>query len=98
MQCHYIVTDAFILSIVWKDIIKDLENLEDVFDFNKLDKKHELLSDKIKKVIGKLKTETPKSFWIDEFVCLGSKMYSFKCGDDIKIKLKKIFYISINAY
>ena len=55
----------------------------DVFDFKKLDKKHELLSDKIKNVIGELKTETPKRFWIDEIVCLGSKMYSFKCGDDI---------------
>ena len=45
---------------------------------------------KNKKVIGKYKIETPKNIWIDEFVCLRSKMYAFKCGDDSKIKLKGI--------
>ena len=45
---------------------------------------------KNKKVIGKFKIETPKIIWIDEFVCLRSKMYSFKCGDDSKNKLKGI--------
>ena len=39
---------------------------------------------KNKKVIGKYKMETPKNIWIDEFVCLGSKMYAFNCGDDSK--------------
>ena len=34
------------------------------------------------------KIETPENIWIDEFVCLRSKMYSFKCGDDIKKNLK----------
>ena len=45
---------------------------------------------KNKKVIGKFKIETPKNIWIDEFVCLRSKMYAFKCGDDSKNKLKGI--------
>ena len=30
-------------------------------------------------MIGKYKIETPKSIWIDEFVCLRSKMDAFKC-------------------
>ena len=34
-----------------------------------------------KKVIGKIKFETLKNFWIDQFVCLRSKTYSFKSGD-----------------
>ena len=34
------------------------------------------------------KIETPKSIWIDEFVCLRSKMYAFRCGNDSKNKLK----------
>ena len=34
--------------------------------------------------------ETPKSVWIDEFVCLRSKNCSFKCGEHIKNKLKGI--------
>ena len=45
---------------------------------------------KNKKVIGKFKIETPKNIWIDEFVCLRSKMYAFKCGDDSKNKLKGV--------
>ena len=83
-------TDSFVLSVNTKDIIKDLKNLEVIFDFSNLDKNHELFSDKNKKVIGKFKVETPKNIWIDEFVCLRSKMYAFKCGDDSKNKLKGV--------
>ena len=87
---HYVDTDAFVLNLNTEDIIKDLKNLEDTFDFSNLDENHELLSNKNKKVIGKFKIETPKSIWIDEFVCLRSKMYTFKGGDDSKNKLKVI--------
>ena len=81
-------TDGFILSISTKKIIKALKNLEDIIDFSNLEKNHELFSNKNKKVIGKFKIETPKNIWIDEFVCLRSKMYPFKCGDDSENKLK----------
>ena len=90
IQVHYIDTDAFVLSIKTQDIIKDLKNLEDIFDFSNLDKNNELFSNKNEKVIGKFKIETPKNIWIDEFVCLRSKMYAFKCGGDSKNKLKGI--------
>ena len=83
-------TDSFILSVNAKDIIKDLKNLEDIIDFSNLDKNYELLSHKNKKVKGKFKIETPSIIWIDEFVCLRSKMYAFKCGDDIKNKIKGV--------
>ena len=53
-----------------------------------MDKNDELHSEKIKKVIGKFKIETPKYIWIDEFVCLRSKAYSFKCKDNIEDKNK----------
>ena len=81
-------TDSFVLSVNTKDIIKDLEILEDMFDFSNLDKNHELFSNKNKKVIGKFKIETPKNIWIDEFVCLRSKMYAFKCKNDTEDKNK----------
>ena len=81
-------TDSFVLSANTKDIIKDLKNLEDIFDFSNLDKNIELFSSKNKKVIGFFTNETPKNIWIDEIVCLRSKMYAFKCGDDSQIKLK----------
>ena len=45
-------TDSFILSVNTKDIIKDLKNLEDIFDFSNVDKNHDLVSNKNKKVIG----------------------------------------------
>ena len=43
---------------------------------------------KTKNFIGKFKMETPKTIWIDEFVCLRSKVYSFKCKKKTKIKTK----------
>ena len=64
--------------------------MEDVFDFSNLNAKHERFSNKNRKAIGKFKFETPKSIWIEQFLCLRSKMYSFKCGDDSKNKLKGI--------
>ena len=90
IQLHYMDTDSFILSVNTKDIVKDLKNLDDMFDFSNLDKNHELFSNKNKEVIGFFKIETPKSIWIDEFICLRIKMYAFKCGDDSKNKFKGI--------
>ena len=92
LQLHYIDTDGMFLSMKTKNIIKDLKNLEDIFDFSNLDENHELFSNKNKKVIGKFKIETPKNIWIDEFVCLRSKAYSFKCKneDENKNKIKGI--------
>ena len=57
----------------YENIIKDLKNLKDIFDFSNLDQNHELFSEKNKKVIGKFKIETPKNVVINEFVCLRSK-------------------------
>ena len=90
IQLHYMDCDSFVLSIETQNIINDLKNLEDLFDFSNLDKNHELFSNKNKKVVGKFKIETPKNIWIDEFVALRSKCYAFKCGDDRKNKLKGI--------
>ena len=88
LQLHYIDTDGMILSMKSKDIIKDLRNLEDIFDFSNLDENHELFSNKNKKVIGKFKNECPRNICIDEFVCLRSKAYSFTCKDKDENKNK----------
>ena len=45
----YIDTDAFVLSVNTKDIIRDLKNLEDVSDFSNLYENHEIFSNKKKK-------------------------------------------------
>ena len=88
LQLHYIDTDGMILSKKTKDIIKDLKNLEDVFDFSNLDENHEFFSNKNKKIIGKFKIETPMNVFIDEFVYLRSKAHSFKCKDSFESKNK----------
>ena len=54
-----------------------------------------LFSERNKKVVGKFEIECPKNVWIDEFVCLRSKAYSFKCKDNIESK-NKIKGISIS--
>ena len=88
LQLHYIDTDGMILSMKTKDIIKDLKNLEDIFDFSNLDENHELFSNKNKKRVGFFKIQTPKNIWIDEFVRLRSKAYSFKYKDIFESKNK----------
>ena len=99
IQLHYIDTDSCVISTNAKEIIKDLKNLEDLFDFSNLNENHQLFINKNKKVIGKIKIETLKYIWIDEFVCLRSKLYSFKCGDS-RNKIKDISksYSKINIY
>ena len=88
IRLHYVDTDGPILSMKTENTIKDLKKLEDKFDFSNLDKNQELFSNKNRKVIGNFKIETPKNIWIDEFVCLRSKVYSFKCKDNIEKKNK----------
>ena len=39
-------------------------------------------------MVGKFKIENPKNIWIDEFICLRSKTYSFKCKNNDKNKNK----------
>ena len=88
LQLNYMETDSSVLSIKTKEIIKDLKNLEDSFDLSNLNENHELFSIKNEKVAKNYERETPKNIWIDEFNCLRSKMYAFKCGCDIENKLR----------
>ena len=53
-------TDSFVLSVNTKNIIKDLKNLDNLFDFSYSDENHELFSNKDKKVNGTFKIETPR--------------------------------------
>ena len=68
LQLHYIDTDGMILSMKTENIIKDLKNSEDIFDFSNLDENQELFSNKSKKVIGEVKIKTPKNVFINLFV------------------------------
>ena len=48
-------TDSFVLIVNTEDIMKDLKNLEKIFDFSNIDENDELFSNKNKTVIGKFK-------------------------------------------
>ena len=72
-QYHYGDTDAMVLSIKTKDIVEDLYNLRDLFDFSNLNRELKLFNEENKKVVGKFEIKTPGSIWIDEFVCLFEK-------------------------
>ena len=85
-----------ILSMRTENIIKNLKNLEDIFDFSNLDENHELYSNKNKKVMGKFKIEIPKNVFIDEFVCLRSEAHSFKCRYNIESKKKFKAFQNLN--
>ena len=77
-----------ILRMNTKDFIKDLKNLEDIFDFSTLDENHELFSEKNKKVVGKFKNECPRNFWGDEFICLRKKLIRLNVMIILKAKIK----------
>ena len=94
IHSHYMDTDSLILSVITKDIIKELKNLEDIFELSNIDKNHELFSDKNKKVFGKFIIKTPKNIWIDEFNCLKSKMLSLNVEMVVKINLKEFLKIN----
>ena len=72
IQIHYQDTDAFVMSNKTTNIVNDLGKLQDqyeMFDFSNLNKEHKLFSNEFKKIHGYLKRETPKSLYIDKFVC-----------------------------
>ena len=59
-QLEYMDCDSFGLSIRSQNIINVIKNLEKSFNFSNLSKNIELFSNKNKKMVGKLKVETPK--------------------------------------
>ena len=75
LQLDNIDTHGMILSMKTQNIIKDIKNLEDLFDFSNLHVNHELYSNKNEKGFGKFKNEFPKNIWIDDFVCLRSNVF-----------------------
>ena len=78
LELHYLDTDSFIFSFKpIKSLIEDLKHFKEDFDFSDLDSSHELYSEAIKKVIGKMKLETAPELHLDEAVFISSKSYSF---------------------
>ena len=90
---HYMDTDSFVLSINSSNKVKDLQNLDDLFDFSNLNNNHELFSNRNKKKFGKLKIETTENLWIDEFVFLINCVH---INVEVMVKLGLKVYLKIN--
>ena len=75
--------DSFPLSLITKNIIKDIKNLENTFDFSNLVENHKLFSNK--KVVGIFKMEALNNIWIDELTCLRSKCMRLNVKMIVKI-------------
>ena len=71
-------TDSFVLNMITKENIEDIKNLNSLFVFSKPDK---IVNYSVKKVLGKFNIETLKKIWIDYFLCLKSRTYSFERND-----------------
>ena len=54
-KLQYMDTDSFVLKVNTKDIIKDIKNHKDLFDFSNLNENLDLSKNKKKEVIGKFK-------------------------------------------
>ena len=74
---HYMDTDSLVVSVETKDIIRDLKKLDQLFDFINLTETLGVFINENEKVIRNLKKETPENIWIDQFICLRTKMYAF---------------------
>ena len=86
--------NSFILGLNAKNVFKDLQNLNNLFDLSNLKKNHELFSINNEKNVGRFIGETRKNVFVDEYVCLRSKAYSFKHDSIIKTKWK--IFLNLN--
>ena len=82
-------TDSLLYDIKCKDIYKDMQEDNDMFDFSDYPHDHPLFNATNKKVLGKMKDETA-GVPITEFVGLRSKMYSLRVGAKEKKTAKGI--------
>ena len=93
IMLSYKDTNSLLLKVKTNDLVSDLEHLQKQykrFDFSNLNKVHQLYSNEFKKIPGYLKIKTPKTLYINKFVCLRSKVYVYKRVDDYDNKLKGI--------
>ena len=85
----YIDTDSFIYLVETQDMNNDLRNIfGNLVDFSNFDINSEYFSEKNKKKIGFLKSESGEKI-IEEFVGLKSKLYSIKYADESETRKAK---------
>ena len=88
MQLQYMDCDSFVLSIRTQNKVKTWKILNNYRIAGTWEKITNYSVIKIKKVVSKFKTETPKNIWVDKFIAFRSKACSFKCNNEITKKMK----------
>jgi hypothetical protein len=89
VELLYVDTDSFVLKLRTKDLIKDLDNLKEQFDFNNYKKDHPLYDISKKKIPGYFKDELAGKEMI-EFLALRSKAHSYKTKESEAKRIKGI--------
>ena len=82
-------TDSLAYAIETEDWYNDMKQMKHLLDTSNYPKNHPLYDETNKKVIGKMKDETPAEP-IEEFVGLRAKMYSIKTSDKEKKTAKGV--------
>ena len=90
IQLHFIDTDLFVMIVNANANFKDLDTMNDFFDFSTLSKDQDLFNKNFTKIVVKIKIETRKKISLKDFFGLRSKAYSFSCGKKRK-QIKRCF-------
>ena len=75
-------TDNFVFSLNTNDNVINSPTLQFLSDFSKPKTIVNYYLNKMKKVTGNFKTETPRWIWVKKFNCLRTKTNSFKYNDE----------------
>ena len=73
IQNQHIGISFFVISQNTNDMIKDVQNLNEILEFCISNKNHEIFSNENKKVVGKLNVDLSKHVLTDELICSRSK-------------------------
>lgn len=84
----YTDTDSFILNIKSENLVKELGEFKDYFDFSNYNKNHPLYDVSNMAVLGKFKDELAGKK-MKEFIALQSKVYNIITEDDVEKKVLK---------
>ena len=75
-------TDSFVYQINTEDFYEDMEGMKEHYDMSEYSKESGLHNGENKKVIGKLKDESPDEV-IESFVGIRGKCYTFKTKNNV---------------
>ena len=95
LHLQYMDTDSFVLCVTTNDKMKDIKNLEDMFDSNNLDEKKYFFSIRKKKVFGVFKI-SPKSFGFMNLFVLDQTLIHLYVETLVIVKVNLKVFLNLN--